>query len=1362
MSVRVFYVALRVGSKRFHQSIPMLPSVQVHPSKESSDPPPSEKLLNVITSCHRHGPFVGGDYSKGIIQEVRRDNWVESVCFSPNGEHVAVGGWDKTLAIISTLTWRIIQEVKREGVVFSISFSPNGEYLVVGGGGGKVTVISASTWGIIKEVERERDVYSVNFSPRGEYLAVGGMDGKVVILSTLTWGIIKEVTMERIVKSVCFSPNGEHLAIGGGEGKVDIFSTLTWGIVQEVKREGEIACVCFSPSGDYMAVGGKDKRVAIISTSIWGIVYEVIREGEVESVVYSPSGEHLAVGGWDGKVAIVSTFTWEIIQEVSRGERMYSVCFSPNGEHVAVGGWDKYIAIVNTSTWRIVEEVKREGLVWSVSVSFSGEHVAMGGVNKKVTVISTLTWNIVEEFKMEGDVKSVCFSPNGEYLVVGGGGGKVTVISASTWGIFKEVERERDVYSVNFSPRGEHLAVGGMDKSIAIFCTSTWNIAHNVKIEGEIQCVCFGPSGEYLAVGRMDGKVAILSTLTWGIVKEVEREGLVFSLCFSPNGKHLAVGGIDRKVAILSTLTWGIVKEIEREGLVFSLCFSPNGEHLAVGGMDGKVGILSTWTWGIVLEVKKEGDVYSVCFSPSGEHLAAGGNDKKVLFVQLGPRLSVEFASMEMVERSLADRNSTIRIPSYCFEYATVPTLIERCLVKGTPIEAISYFVFRNPKLLCATTIKKECTAAQVFADALMKNGQAGLIQTVLTTLFSREVFSQLMFTPASTCLEEHFGSIISSYSDVWIKVLKETCLVPWPYLTTHKSKSAEWKHLQHPSDSLTKCPWGNKVHVTGGDILVTVFPISRLFSFDILKLMITHCDMSSVDNDAMGHVLKILWKRHVMKYFYAEFIVYCVCVIFWAKFLEEDRRIGVSTLQLVCMLVVGLIVVLLIGKEVFAAIRGATFTSTKEAENEISTSINALQSVVMSVLKPHFSDGWNVVDAFALGLTLICLGIACTPSHNSRGVSILHVVNSALLTIKFLAYLRGFEGTGWLITVLLQNVKDMRGFMVILIVILAGFTVIFRTLFDTVEGHCEAILSHTDDDGDVSGFAVSSDCSRGPFEKFALVAFGVFNMGIMGDFDTDNFDDSVSPWTSRVCFVLLVVVVTVIALNALIALLGDSYSQIQENMVANRNFERAKVIVEYMSLFSESDRDRLEKEVRYLFVLVPKHDLDSDGHINRRYGNEWEGSINATKKLFETKFKLSEIKLQSEMADVKSDLKSLNTLLTHMKSDVKSDLNTELTQLKSEITELKSDLKSVLSLLSSGPHQISQLQLPSPGLQRSGHILPDAMETSSVPIPATIIRRRRIITLPRRRKRYLIPERGKPHRDDADIDNPTRAEAIR
>jgi hypothetical protein len=91
---------------------------------------------------------------------------------------------------------------------------------------------------------------------------------------------------------------------------------------------------------------------------------------------------------------------------------------------------------------------------------------------------------------------------------------------------------------------------------------------------------------------------------------------------------------------------------------------------------------------------------------------------------------------------------------------------------------------------------------------------------------------------------------------------------------------------------------------------------------------------------------------------------------------------------------------------------------------------------------------------------------------------------------------MRGFDSTGWLITVLTQNVADVGGFLIILLIILAGFSVIFKALLRTVEGACK--LQLPSDDGSLD--SVEEDCDDDPYGVYvyALTAFNVFNMGIM------------------------------------------------------------------------------------------------------------------------------------------------------------------------------------------------------------------------------------------------------------------------
>ena len=325
------------------------------------------------------------------------------------------------------------------------------------------------------------------------------------------------------------------------------------------------------------------------------------------------------------------------------------------------------------------------------------------------------------------------------------------------------------------------------------------------------------------------------------------------------------------------------------------------------------------------------------------------------------------------------------------------------------------------------------------------------------------------------------------------------------------------------------------------------------------------------------------------------------------------------------------------------------------------SPSWSQMPSRFITVTKMYFKDPWNIVDFLSNVMMYVSLVLLFSQDHRSTETILVTSITSGLLTIKFLSYLRGFDGTGWLITVLMQNMIDMSGFLIILFVIIAGFAVIFRSLLLNLEGECEIELLDNDGSGTTS---FENDCNSPPFDSLGMSFYKVFNMAVLGDFENDYFDNSVSPWFSRLVFVVLVVVVTVIALNALIALLGDSYSRVQENITANKNMERAKLIVEYLSVIPETDRKRIENETKFIHILLPKHNLDESGHLDDGQQDDWEGSINATKKAIET----SNSELQRRM-DAK--FKSLTESVQGMKKDNKAlrqDLMTLMKQINSKL----------------------------------------------------------------------------------------------
>jgi hypothetical protein len=66
--------------------------------------------------------------------------------------------------------------------------------------------------------------------------------------------------------------------------------------------------------------------------------------------------------------------------------------------------------------------------------------------------------------------------------------------------------------------------------------------------------------------------------------------------------------------------------------------------------------------------------------------------------------------------------------------------------------------------------------------------------------------------------------------------------------------------------------------------------------------------------------------------------------------------------------------------------------------------------------------------------------------------------------------------------------------------------------------------------------------------------------MTILGSYEPSLLYDSQFSILSILTFVLAVTCVLVVALNALISLLADSYARVQENATANRRREKAEV----------------------------------------------------------------------------------------------------------------------------------------------------------------------------------------------------------
>ena len=155
---------------------------------------------------------------------------------------------------------------------------------------------------------------------------------------------------------------------------------------------------------------------------------------------------------------------------------------------------------------------------------------------------------------------------------------------------------------------------------------------------------------------------------------------------------------------------------------------------------------------------------------------------------------------------------------------------------------------------------------------------------------------------------------------------------------------------------------------------------------------------------------------------------------------------------------------------------------------------------------------------------------------------------------------------------VLLQNFSDMKGFLVILCTLVVAASVMFFLLFATHPCVRDADACHNDfmDDDDFD------DTAKG-LTSFPDALLTMYDVGIFGAFSVAGFEETAFPPLTAFVFSFYMLLIMVVALNALIAILGDSFDRAQENKLVNRNKQRAELMVEYLDVMDAEKRRAIE-----------------------------------------------------------------------------------------------------------------------------------------------------------------------------------------
>ena len=748
--------------------------------------------------------------------------------------------------------------------------------------------------------------------------------------------------------------------------------------------------------------------------------------------------------------------------------------------------------------------------------------------------------------------------------------------------ILYQVERPAAPQAVSFSTDGKWLAVGGWDEMIAIVTADTCDhrssqqrgsLHLELNQQSRIRTLVFAPNIQQkqqdsaspqtetvlLAVADNDKRICVYdinvidAELDGSPVKEaflyvIDRTDRMEALAFASDGLQLVAGGYDKRTAVFDALTGVIKFELDCHALVSGVALSKTG--LLAAAIDG-IGESDQVSAGEGEDVDNDAGVkvwadIGTEGVPVASIVLCPNNLRRVLNVN--PMLLVSRKHGASNPKSLLWRS--IKTENFKFIRALWD---QPCA----------------PSLICEKAFERAFSIRNEHIISLLLRGCALPQATIKTRELATRMIPQLIEEGFHAILANFFGSLELERAGPMFRAV-ENDGTPLASAIMGKSKSFD-----------LGVPWSANINAEKGVLAIPLrVPLPNLASNATLDAFLDVDDEETRNvlwgSDCISTALEDLWLSDMYPVHKTTCRIFSLQLLFFscraAMLAKEDTNFGDDEKALYPNAVVSGIVDCALLFTAMHFMRRTYYAFMGSLEGTITLSA-IWASEEFKIIK-----GVDLSGQFCAAIIAIA-----HPFHLLGWTALLNLATWAAvgLMVKCLLLLTGLETTAHLIQILTQNIVDMLPFLLVMLCILYFYALMFMLQFAPSPITDDLVSGFASDDS--FGFGLLGGIPKAVINALAMSVLGLFSLGVIerGTADSD---------LAMIIFLGLICMITLIALNALIAILGGSFEQVNENAAANRNLGRAKLMLEHYHLMKvkkgEAFNKRTEESAKWAHCI--------------------------------------------------------------------------------------------------------------------------------------------------------------------------------